>query len=233
MKRIIAILLVLAFCVDADAQLLGRWGRGRSNATSTRRTSGRDCQSPRCLMCALNYGPMPGYAIRGNKVVWVGLQSVKPKPKLDPVKAELAATPQPVVDVMLVLAGLTPDDVLLDPGCGDGRFVVTAAARYGCRTIGIEIDPATAATAEQAVQAAGVGHLATILRGDARSIGVPSATVVTLYLFPKDIEAMWQAWPNARMVLSNSHEIPGVENQKLNLSVEGQEHVVYFWTRDP
>ena len=37
-------------------------------------------------------------------------------------------------------ARLTGDSVLWDLGCGDGRILHEAAARYGCRCVGVEID---------------------------------------------------------------------------------------------
>ena len=30
---------------------------------------------------------------------------------------------------------------ILDLGCGDGRIVLTAARKYGCRAVGVDIDP--------------------------------------------------------------------------------------------
>jgi hypothetical protein len=51
-------------------------------------------------------------------------------------------TPQVVVDRMLTVAKLRPDDVLYDLGCGDGRILVTAAKRYGVHGVGFDIDPA-------------------------------------------------------------------------------------------
>src|SRR5476649_1591333 len=50
-------------------------------------------------------------------------------------------TPQNVVDAMLEMARVTPDDVVYDLGSGDGRIPITAAARYGARGVGIEIEP--------------------------------------------------------------------------------------------
>ena len=40
---------------------------------------------------------------------------------------------------------LTEDDLVYDLGCGDGRFVVTAAERYGCRAWGVDVEGALAA----------------------------------------------------------------------------------------
>ena len=44
-------------------------------------------------------------------------------------------TPQDIVDKMLELAQVKQDDLVYDLGCGDGRIVVTAAKRFGCRAV--------------------------------------------------------------------------------------------------
>src|SRR5690606_32030676 len=49
-------------------------------------------------------------------------------------------TPQPVVDAMLELANVGPDDVLYDLGSGDGRIPITAAKRFGIHAVGIDIN---------------------------------------------------------------------------------------------
>ena len=49
-------------------------------------------------------------------------------------------TPQGLVDKMLDMAKLTPQDFLIDLGSGDGRTVITAAKR-GARALGIEYNP--------------------------------------------------------------------------------------------
>ena len=49
-------------------------------------------------------------------------------------------TAQTLVDRMLDMAQVTPSDVLVDLGSGDGRTVITAAKR-GARALGIEYNP--------------------------------------------------------------------------------------------
>src|SRR5688572_26872527 len=49
-------------------------------------------------------------------------------------------TPQALVDKMLDMAKVTPQDFLMDLGSGDGRTVITAAKR-GVRGMGIEYNP--------------------------------------------------------------------------------------------
>ena len=49
-------------------------------------------------------------------------------------------SPQPVVEAMLKLADVQAGDTVYDLGSGDGRIVITAAARYGCEAVGLELD---------------------------------------------------------------------------------------------
>ena len=44
------------------------------------------------------------------------------------------------IPAALRAARLTSDDVLWDLGCGDGRVLLQAAAQYGCRCVGLDID---------------------------------------------------------------------------------------------
>jgi cyclopropane fatty-acyl-phospholipid synthase-like methyltransferase len=93
------------------------------------------------------------------------------------------ATPEPVVERMLDLAGVAPGDHLIDLGCGDGRIVI-AAARRGASALGIDIDPERITEAEAAARAAGVEHLARFRAEDLFATRLEAASVVTLYLVP-------------------------------------------------
>ncbi len=92
-------------------------------------------------------------------------------------------TPDPVVDGMLKLAGVTKNDVVYDLGCGDGKIVI-AAARLGARGVGIDIDPQRVAEANANVKKAGVQDRVQIRLGDIfdPAVSFSDATVVTLYL---------------------------------------------------
>ena len=78
----------------------------------------------------------------------------------------------------------TPNDVVYDLGCGDGRIVITAAQKYGARAVGVDIDPDRIKEATEKVRAAGVADRVTLIRGDIfdPSIKIQEASVVTLYL---------------------------------------------------
>ena len=70
--------------------------------------------------------------------------------------APFITSPDIVVEKMVEVAELTPDDLVYDLGCGDGRIVITAALKSGCRGVGYDIDPERVAEARENVIANGV-----------------------------------------------------------------------------
>ena len=50
-------------------------------------------------------------------------------------------TPQPLVDMMLDMAKVTPQDYVIDLGSGDGRLVIAAVKEFGARGgFGVDIN---------------------------------------------------------------------------------------------
>ncbi|MPZ42278.1 MAG: methyltransferase domain-containing protein [Betaproteobacteria bacterium] len=94
-------------------------------------------------------------------------------------------TPAQVVDRMLSMAKLGPDDVLIDLGSGDGRIVIEAAKRFGARGLGIEMNASLVETSRAAARREGVAERARFERGDALTTDLGPASVVTLYLSPE------------------------------------------------
>jgi cyclopropane fatty-acyl-phospholipid synthase-like methyltransferase len=93
-------------------------------------------------------------------------------------------TPQEVVDAMLKLGKVGPNDVLYDLGSGDGRIPITAARTIGARAVGIDIDPQRIQEANANARAAGVTDKVRFLNQDLFETDISQATVVTLYLLP-------------------------------------------------
>ena len=93
-------------------------------------------------------------------------------------------TPDDIVVKMLEVAGVTKEDVIYDPGCGDGRIVITAAKKYGCRGVGIELSPKLVRDARASAVRNHVERLVRILEEDIYTVDMSEATVVTLYLLP-------------------------------------------------
>jgi SAM-dependent methyltransferase len=94
-------------------------------------------------------------------------------------------TPRKVVEEMLRMAELKPDDVVYDLGCGDGRIVIAAAQLRGVKAVGYDIDPERVKEARANVRAAGVEHLVRIEQADVFTLDLTGASVITLYLLPQ------------------------------------------------
>jgi len=149
---------------------------------------------------------------------------------------EFVVTPQDVVERMLKMARVTRGDVVYDLGCGDGRIVVTAARRYGCRAVGYDLDPLRVQEARTNATRHKVGHLVTIEQQDVLHSDLQQASVVTLYLGTEInarlIPQLEKLRPGARIV---SHDFPiGVLTPdkviEMTSRADGRQHRIYLWT---
>jgi hypothetical protein len=92
-------------------------------------------------------------------------------------------TEQILVDKMLDMAKVGPDDYVIDLGSGDGRTVITAARR-GIKAHGIEYNPKMVELSQRNAEKAGVTDKATFSNADIFASDFSQATVVTLFLLP-------------------------------------------------
>jgi hypothetical protein len=92
-------------------------------------------------------------------------------------------TSQALVDKMLDMAKLAPNEVHMDLGSGDGRTVITAAKR-GARSTGIEYNPDMVELSKANAAKAGVGDKATFVKADLFETDFSRASVITLFLLP-------------------------------------------------
>ncbi|CAE7644880.1 unnamed protein product [Symbiodinium sp. CCMP2592] len=102
----------------------------------------------------------------------------------------LITCPRVTVDFACKFAGVGPDDVACDLGCGLGGWCV-AAAECGARAIGIDINPDNLKQAQASAEHAGVGDLCTFREGDftSPSFSLPDeVTVLFVYLLPWALE---------------------------------------------
>lgn len=90
-------------------------------------------------------------------------------------------TPRHVVDRMLEMAEVGPEDHVIDLGSGDGRIVI-AAAQLGATGLGVELDPERLKEAEENARRAGVSGRVRFMRQDLFETDVREASVVTMYL---------------------------------------------------
>jgi len=93
-------------------------------------------------------------------------------------------TPQGLVDKMLDMAKVTPNDYVIDLGSGDGRTVITAAKR-GARALGIEYNPDMVELSRRNAEKEGVAGKANFVKADIFDSDFSQATVITMYLLPQ------------------------------------------------
>jgi SAM-dependent methyltransferase len=101
------------------------------------------------------------------------------QPKLD---APYIASDLEVVDAMLGMAEVRPDDYVIDLGSGDGRILIAAARSLGARGLGVDIDPDRIEEANANARAAGVTTRVSFRRQDLFETALAEADVLTLYL---------------------------------------------------
>jgi hypothetical protein len=164
------------------------------------------------LPAAAQFQPQVGQS--GKDVIWV-------------------PTPDDVVERMLTMAQVTPNDSVWDLGAGDGKIAIMAARKFGARATGIEYNPDMVKHANDNAQKAGVAGSgqgkAVIRHGDIFATDFSSATVITLYLLPalnmKLRPQLLSMRPGTRVV-SHSFSMEDWEADEIS-SVDGRR--AYFW----
>ncbi|HON91964.1 MAG: methyltransferase domain-containing protein [Phycisphaerae bacterium] len=151
------------------------------------------------------------------------------------VFVEFVRTPQDVVDRMLKMARLTPNDVVCDLGCGDGRILVTAARRYGCRAVGYDLDPLRIAETRENASRQRVSHLVTVAQKDVLSVDLEGVSVVTIYMGSEIntqlIPQLSRLRPGARIV-SHDFGIGDIPPDKIETMIsheDNRRHRILLW----
>ena len=142
-------------------------------------------------------------------------------------------TPDDVVERMLTMAQVTPNDYVWDLGAGDGKIAIMAAKKFGARATGIEYNPDMVKHANANAQAAGVAGTgkgqAQIRHGDIFATDFSQATVITLYLLPalnmKLRPTLLSMRPGTRVV-SHSFSMEDWEADEIS-TLDGRR--AYFW----
>ena len=121
------------------------------------------------------------------------------------------ASPRDMVEKMLDMARVTPQDYVIDLGSGDGRNVI-AAAKRGARALGVEYNPELVEVSRRAAAAAGVADKAKFAQGDMFEADISQATVLILFLIPDNLrrlDARFRALRPGTRLVSNTYEIGG------------------------
>jgi uncharacterized protein (TIGR03000 family) len=118
----------------------------------------------------------------GEEVITADLTKADPK---NPDKAVIrwVPTPDDIVAEMIKLGGVKKDDVVYEPGPGDGRVLIACVKAGAKKAVGIEIDPKKVEEAKENVKKAKLDDKITITEGDAlKDRDYSEATVVMLYM---------------------------------------------------
>jgi SAM-dependent methyltransferase len=114
-------------------------------------------------------------------------------------------SPQLIVNKMLDMARITPQDFVVDLGSGDGRNII-AAAKRGARGRGVEFNPNMVALSRRKAADEGVADRATFVEGDMFAADFSDATVLALFLLPDNLAKLRDKFlalkPGTRIVVN-------------------------------
>ena len=159
-----------------------------------------------------------------------------------PCRIVYVPSEQVVVEKMLEMAKVKKDDLVFDLGCGDGRIVVTAAKKYGCKGVGIDIDPDRIKDSLATLRKAEIPKdLVEFRQGDALNVkDLEKASVIMLYMLPEFMEKLEpqikkRLKPGTRIV-AHDYPFPNMDpDQTVEFEVGGaRPKYLYMWViREP
>lgn len=150
------------------------------------------------------------------------------------INVPFVPSPLEVIRRAFQIAGLKPGELVLDPGCGDGRSLVIASKEFGAKAVGIEIRKDLLETAMRNIVEAGVQDRVLLIQGSFYEVKFPQADVVYLYLLTSVNERLRpklerELRPDTRVV-SHDFEVTGWKPVDV-VTVEegGRTHKVYYY----
>lgn len=148
--------------------------------------------------------------------------------------APFVASPQPIVDRMLDLAGVKQGETVYDLGCGDGRILITAAQRYRAKGVGIELSDRLVQMTMDHVRRIHLEEQISIRQGHLLDADLRGADVVTLYLETGSNEMLRpnlekQLKPGSRVV-SHDFEVRGWKPARVEkIHAFNRNHTIYVY----
>lgn len=164
----------------------------------------------------------------------IAVQTASAQDKKEP-DVVYVPTPNDIVSKMLKAVDLKKSDVIFDLGCGDGRIVITAARKYGCKGVGYEIDPTRLKECAANIKKHKVGNLVEIKNKDLFKADLSKASVIATYLLAEMNEKLipqFQKMKKGSRIVTHEYEIPGIKYEKM-LTVksreDNEEHYIYLY----
>jgi ribosomal protein L11 methylase PrmA len=139
-----------------------------------------------------------------------------------------------LVSRMLQMAEVKKGDLVYDLGCGDGRMLILAAQKYGCRGVGYEIDPERVRAARENVEKNRVENLVKIVQADIFTVNLSKADVFPLYLLPemnrKLLPQFNKVKRGARIVCHN-YDLDGIEADETVTVISNEDNASHTLSR--
>ena len=136
--------------------------------------------------------------IFGSLVASAAAQSPQAPPATEPFKPTVGQagkdvvwvpTPPSLVEKMLDMAKVTPQDFVMDLGSGDGRNII-AAAKRGATAVGVEFNHDMVELARKQAARPASSDKATFIEGDMYEADISKATVLALFLLPHNLNKL-------------------------------------------
>ena len=120
-----------------------------------------------------------------------------------------------MVNLMMEMAEVGPEDVVYDLGCGDGRMLIAAARRFHARAVGIEIDPLRYIWCQFLITILGQRKRIRIVFGNLFNQDISEADVVMCYLMPDALQKLEKKFKqelrSGTRVVSNRFAFPTLD----------------------
>jgi SAM-dependent methyltransferase len=114
-------------------------------------------------------------------------------------------TPHVLVEKMLDMAKVTPQDFVMDLGSGDGRNII-AAARRGAHGLGVEWNQDMVDLSRRMAEEAGVADKAKFVQGDMYTADISKANVMAMFLLTENLDKLMPKFldlkPGSRIVIN-------------------------------
>jgi SAM-dependent methyltransferase len=152
--------------------------------------------------------------------------------------APYVASPQPIVDRMLDLAGVKQGETVYDLGCGDGRILITAVQRFNAKGVGVELSEKLVRSTQENVKRMNLQEQIKVIHGNLLDANLERADVVTIYLetgsnalLRPNLEKTLR--PGTRVV-SHDFEVRGWKPSKMEkIQAYNRAHTIYVYVMPP
>ena len=227
--------------------LLGAAGWAQSLGDVARRNRTRKATRPKATRVYTNndlprVGGLTTTSTEAKSQVQLAETQVQPADPFDARRAQRLApfvpSPRMVVERMLQLAEVGPQDTVYDMGSGAGRILIMAAQKFGANAVGVEMDEALYKKSLARVNELNLQDKVRVIHGDLLQVDLSPATVVTLYLLPSGNEKlrprMEKYLKKGARVVSHDFEVPGWEPYQVQNVIEddnNRRHVLYLYLR--